>query len=587
MSGARLSGSRLAWLVALWALALLPGLGSSSRLTYHEALVAQGAREILATGEWSYPTIGGLPWLEKPPLPWWLVAVLGRFSGGVTETVSRFPSALAAGALVVAVATVATRHYGSHIGLVAGAIQTTTAWTVMRGRLAEADVLLACLITWAIVTFDRFCCAGAATNGTAGTGTARTRWHGARWAFFAFLGSSALVKGIGFGAVLVVLVASIMLVWQRDRELLRRLWFPAGWGLAGVLALAWPLAMVVRHGPQAIALWTTHLADRLVLHQWPGPFASEPWWEYLPSVLGQALPWSPLALVGAWRSLGRAVRGSRRTGLLRDTTSVASGVGDRLLWAWAAGPLILLSLAAVKNAHYAVCAQVPWSIWAALELAHLGDSFHQRGWNGAILRRTVKVGFAALALAYGVGFWLLGPWFDRRGVEWAFYESAGRQVPPNVPLALLYDDWDRNPYDSPFGLLPHDLAVRLFYLGRRACWHADSISLSTHVHAREAMECLAGRRRNSSQHTAWPLASVSGATEKGLPPRIGPAFAVIGRDRDLPVLARLGRVEVLARGPTLRRDRTYTLFRITLQQPILDSQLPLARAGTADLTPHE
>ncbi len=587
MSRARLSGSSLACLVVLWALALLPGLGSSSRLTYHEALVAQGAREILATGDWSCATIGGLPWLEKPPLPWWLVALLGRCTGSVTETVSRLPSALAAGALVVAVATVATRHYGPHIGLLAGAVQTTTAWTVMRGRLAEADVLLACLITWAIVTFDRFCCAGAPANGTTGTGIAPTRWHSARWAFFALLGSSALVKGIGFGAVLVVLVASIMLVWQRDRELLRRLWFPAGWGLAGVLAFAWPLAMVVQHGPEAITLWTTHFADRLVLHQGPGPFASEPWWEYVPSVLAQALPWSPLALVGAGRSLGRAVRGSRRTGPLRDATPVASEVGDRVLWAWAAGPLILLSLAAVKNAHYAVCTQVPWSIWAALELAHLGDSFHRRGWNGAMLRRTAKVGFAALALAYGLGFWLLGPWFDRRGVEWAFYASASRQVPPDVPLALLYDDWDRNPYDSPFGLLPHDLAVRLFYLGRRACWHADSISLSTHAHAREATECVASRRRNSSPHTAWSVASVSGATEQSLAPWIGPAFAVIGRGRDLPVLGRLGHVEVLARGPTLRRDRAYILFRITRQQPILDSQLPLARAKTADLTPHE
>ena len=33
-----------------------------------------------------------------------------------------------------------------------------------------------------------------------------------------------------------------------------------------------------------------------------------------------------------------------------------------------------------------------------------------------------------------------------------------------MPLVLLYDDWDRNPYESPFGPIPHDLAVRLFYL---------------------------------------------------------------------------------------------------------------------------
>jgi 4-amino-4-deoxy-L-arabinose transferase-like glycosyltransferase len=69
MSEARLGAWALVSLFILWAVALLPGLGSSSRLTYHEALVGQGAREILARGEWSYPTIGGLPWWEKPPCP--------------------------------------------------------------------------------------------------------------------------------------------------------------------------------------------------------------------------------------------------------------------------------------------------------------------------------------------------------------------------------------------------------------------------------------------------------------------------------------------------------------------------------------
>ena len=34
------------------------------------------------SGDWGYPTIGGLPWLEKPPLPWWLVAVLGHLPAG-------------------------------------------------------------------------------------------------------------------------------------------------------------------------------------------------------------------------------------------------------------------------------------------------------------------------------------------------------------------------------------------------------------------------------------------------------------------------------------------------------------------------
>ena len=212
MAAARLGVMRSAWLAILSALVFLPGLGSSGRLSYHEAFVAQGAREILESGGWGYPTIGGRPWLEKPPLPWWLIAALGRGVGGVDETVARLPSVLAATAMVLGVAVVATRHYGPSIGLLAGAVQATTAWTVIRGRLAEADMLLACLITWAIVAFDRIGDDAAATvvlpassqrsgesRRVVEAGDPGSQCRRARWAFFILLGATSLVKGIGFG----------------------------------------------------------------------------------------------------------------------------------------------------------------------------------------------------------------------------------------------------------------------------------------------------------------------------------------------------------------------------------------------------
>ncbi len=507
-------------LLALSALIFLPGLGRSGRLSYHEAFVAQGAREMLDSGGWGYPTIGGLPWLEKPPMPWWLVAALGRLAGGVDETVARLPSAMAAALLVLGVAVVAARHYGAGIGVLAGAVQATTAWTAIRGRLAEADMLLACLIAWAIVFFDRMCDAEADSRAAG--------WRRARWGFFVLLGATSLVKGIGFGAALILAVMAVAVLWRRDGTAMRRLRFPAGWIVATAMALAWPLAMVAWHGWGALALWTTHVTDRLAAH--PGEFAGEPWWEYAPGLLFQAMPWTPLALIGAWHSLRRAISGSGRlpgwrvagggwrvaaisgsdgspgwrvagggwrvaaisgsdgspgsspvtrhpspvtplSPVTRHPSPVTIPMGDRLLWAWSLAPLGLLSLATVKNAHYAISAQVPWSIWAALGLARLGGRLVRRGWTTDRLRRWAVGGFAALGFSYGLGFWLLGPWLDRRGIEWAFYESAGRQLPPGASLALLYDDWDRNPYESPFGAFPHDLAVRLFYLGRPVSWY--------------------------------------------------------------------------------------------------------------------
>jgi hypothetical protein len=175
---------------------------------------------------------------------------------------------------------------------------------------------------------------------------------------------------------------------------------------------------------------------------------------------------------------------------------------------------------------------------------------------------------------------------DRRGVEWAFYESASRQIPPNVPLALLYDDWDRNAYDGALGALPHDLAVRLFYLGRPACWHASTVSLTAHVQAQTVVDHAPNRWRDADQHVVQPTPSCSGQSEGHPVPEFAPTLAVIGRDRDLAGLAQLGRVEIMARGPALRRDRTYTLFRIILQQPTVDLSIPIARFGTAGQALH-
>ena len=90
---------------------------------------------------------------------------------------------------------------------------------------------------------------------------------------------------------------------------------------------------------------------------------------------------------------------------------------------------------------------------------------------------------------------------------------------------ILYDDWDRLPYPTPFGPLPHDLPIRLYYLN----------------HPRR-------------------LAREGGAIWPDLPPR---PFAAIGRDRDVEGLSRLGRVERVAQGPPVRWDRTYSLFRVT------------------------
>ena len=149
-----LGPKRSAAIAALAAVTLLAGL-SLSRLTPHEAIGGQTAREMIASGDWLALTIDGQPWLEKPPLGTWAEAVSGWLFGRVSETSSRLPSALAAMALCLGVGLIASRRFGPTVGLFAGVIQATMPWLVLRGRLAEVDVMLAALIVGAMAALDR------------------------------------------------------------------------------------------------------------------------------------------------------------------------------------------------------------------------------------------------------------------------------------------------------------------------------------------------------------------------------------------------------------------------------------------------
>jgi 4-amino-4-deoxy-L-arabinose transferase-like glycosyltransferase len=548
MPETRLGAARLASIAGLSALSLGIGLGSSGRLTYHEAFVAQGAREMIARGAVLVPTIDGQPWLEKPPLTFWLVAIAGRLAGDVTEVAARTPSAIAATLLALGVAVFTSRRFGPTLGWLAGLVQATTSWLIFRGRLAEADILLACLVTGTMLAFDRLRTGESGGQGqgphsrddriqrtSLGSGSPSSILAGPaptirrpdppwdrpgapaspcwRWAFFAGLGATALVKGLGFGAVLVGSAMAVVLIWDRDRRAIRALGHPGGWCLAAVVALTWPALVAIRL-PAAVSLWALHVTDRLSAR--PEHFIGGPWWQYGPAILLQAMPWTPLVAVGAGPSLLRAIR--------------CRGGGDRLLWAWAVVPVLVLSSATVKNAHYAIHALPPLSAWAAMGLTRLGLRLGRRGWSEDQIRRGAAALFLALGLGAGLGHLGLGPRLDRRGAEWGFCQRIGRTLGPSTPLVCLYEDWDRKPYPTPFGPVPHDWAVRLFYLNRAACW-------------RQGAEDLAAR-----------------------PPGPG-VFALLGRDRDLPALGSLGRVELLGRGPADRFDRTFSLFRIHPEAP--------------------
>src|ERR1700736_4251312 len=83
MPGAETSLRRLDYLLlgifcfCLFGYVLVPG----RVLSGHEAVLPQNTREMRADHDWLIPKMGGEPWLERPPLPDWILAATDTVFG--------------------------------------------------------------------------------------------------------------------------------------------------------------------------------------------------------------------------------------------------------------------------------------------------------------------------------------------------------------------------------------------------------------------------------------------------------------------------------------------------------------------------
>src|SRR6202162_5203621 len=78
------------------------GLSYFGLLGADEPRYAQVAREMMARHDWVTPTLGGIPWLEKPALYYWQAMFAYRLFG-VIDWAARLPSVFDAFLLVLAV----------------------------------------------------------------------------------------------------------------------------------------------------------------------------------------------------------------------------------------------------------------------------------------------------------------------------------------------------------------------------------------------------------------------------------------------------------------------------------------------------
>ncbi|HEX3445924.1 MAG TPA: glycosyltransferase family 39 protein, partial [Chthoniobacterales bacterium] len=266
----------------IWAGIYLPGLGSVE-LKHEEPRRALPAVHMLASGDWLVPRVGSMPFLRKPPMLHWLIALSFLATGTKSEWAVRLPSALATLALALAIGGIGSYWLRPNGAFFAAILFLTNFAILETGRLAELEAVY-----------------------IASSGIGLLIWiaawlHGAQgwklWLLPAlFLSFAMLTKGpthlLFFYGVIIP-----TLFFAKD---LRTLGHPAHWcalGLMVSLFAAWaiPCSLAVgERDPVGVwRFWIYQITSRAG-GSGAGHFHLAAWLLSFPNTLKNFLPWTPL-----------------------------------------------------------------------------------------------------------------------------------------------------------------------------------------------------------------------------------------------------------------------------------------------------
>jgi 4-amino-4-deoxy-L-arabinose transferase-like glycosyltransferase len=118
-----------------------------------DAVQAQIARNMLSSGDWVTARLDGVPYLEKPPLLYWIIAVSYKVFG-VHDWSARIPVALSAIALCWTTAAFGLWAFGKRAGFYAGLCMSTCIGLFLFTRILLPDAMLTftiALALWALL----------------------------------------------------------------------------------------------------------------------------------------------------------------------------------------------------------------------------------------------------------------------------------------------------------------------------------------------------------------------------------------------------------------------------------------------------
>ncbi len=408
-------------MVMALALALVAGLDHPIQ-NLNEGLYARIAQEMLERGSWIVPTLDGVPYLEKPPLMYWLTAA--AFAAfGVADWSARTAPLLGSVLMLASVYALALRRLDRRSAGFAVAILASCPLFVGLGHTLLFDALFTGLLSASLVTLHE----------------ALVAERAARWmrASAALLALAVLTKGLA-ALVFYIAIAGVVVIAARGRderrEFARRLADPVAAAIFLALAVPWHVMVWMREPQFGWFYFVNEHVMRFLGRRVPHDFHTGPAWYYLPRMAGYALPWILLLA------------------LPRTKRAAPTGLARGFLAAWILVPLLVFSASGAKGDYYMIVGLPPLALLLAHRVAGLRDArwlaIVPLGWLVALTALAAAAGAVQgpvqlpeatvylLAAAFAcAGFSLTAALRGRCGAAVAASATVA------LPLALLYSGY--------------------------------------------------------------------------------------------------------------------------------------------------
>jgi 4-amino-4-deoxy-L-arabinose transferase-like glycosyltransferase len=325
------------------------GLGAYYIIDTNEGLYAEVSREMLLSGNYVIPHLNQVPYIEKPPLLYWLITVSYKIFG-VSAFSARFVPATAMMLTVLSTWWFGCKIQLPRVGWIAAVMLSSSIGFWLIGRTILFDMLLTFLMGMGLYLFYVW------------FSTGRPWYLRLSYVFFAL---AILCKGF-----LVVLIGSLIvllfLLWtQSFKQKFLKLFELYGLLLFFTIVLPWHLLAVHAQPGFAWFYFMNEHINRFLDTRYPHDYHSGSYFYYLPRILAYIFPWSLLLpfflnkIVGmsGWIPASKQSAGYSRL--------------KKFLYLWVFIPLIFFSLAGDKGDYYMVISVPALIFLLALRLENL------------------------------------------------------------------------------------------------------------------------------------------------------------------------------------------------------------------------